>query len=229
MSDSAASDDNHDVTMDSTAFSMHYRSLAMSESGIDLKTPTGGKLFFEEKTPTTSNKGSSMVFTLGKRLIPKSTLPSTEASANQSSNDMSLVGENPNKYDYEKLSPGLDALLAESRENLLSVSISDDITSVSPKRNAGQVSSSVDHGNDLVNLSDSVRKGSVWIDSNSVMNGDQSDARIDFGDRNGSNGNFLGGRSPKMFSTDTLGAASDKESYQPNSSPYQLSKVRIHA
>lgn len=225
LSDSAASDDNHDVTMDSTAFSMHYRSLAISESGIDLKTPTGGQLFFEEKTPTNSNKGSSMVFTLGKKPLPKSSVPATEVSAIYSSNDMSLVGENPNKYDYEKLSPGLDALLAESRKNLLYVSVSDDITSVSPKRDAGQVSSSVDHGNDLVNLSNSVRKGSGWIDSNSAMNGGQSDARIEFGDANGSYGNFLGGRSPKTISTSTLGAAaSDNESYKPNSSPYQLSK-----
>ncbi|KAL1560932.1 hypothetical protein AAHA92_11087 [Salvia divinorum] len=30
---------------------MHFRSFAGSESGIDLKTPTGRQLFFEEKTP----------------------------------------------------------------------------------------------------------------------------------------------------------------------------------
>lgn len=50
LSDSAALDDNHDVTMDSTAFSMHFRSLARSESGVDFKTPTGVNLSFEEKT-----------------------------------------------------------------------------------------------------------------------------------------------------------------------------------
>ncbi|XP_057792894.1 uncharacterized protein LOC131009519 isoform X2 [Salvia miltiorrhiza] len=181
LSDSAASDDNHDLTMDSTAFSMHFRSLAGSESGIDLKTPTGGQLFFEEKTPTNSNKGSSVTYTLG-----------------------------------------LDAILAENRKNLLHLIASDDITS--PERNRGHVSSSVDHGNVLVNLSDSVRKGSDRINSDSIMNEDQSDAHIQFGDANGSHGNFLGGCSPKR-STSMLGvAASHEETHKPNSLSYQLSK-----
>lgn len=221
MSDSAASDENHDVTMDSTVFSMHFRSLARSESG-DLKTPTGGQLFFEEKTPTDSNKGSSMVYTLGKMPVPRSPVPAIEVSANHGSNDMSLVGESPSKYDYAKLSPGLDALLAESRNNLLYVSASDSIASVSPKRILGQVSSSVDHGENLVNYSDSIKKGRSKVISNSLLNEDQS------GDANGSHGNFLGGCTPKRSSTSTLDvAASNKESHEPNCSPCQLNKVRI--
>ncbi|KAH6824203.1 hypothetical protein C2S53_011714 [Perilla frutescens var. hirtella] len=223
LSDSAASVDHHEVTMDSTAFSMHYCSLAKSESGIDLKTPTGGQLFFEEKTPTRSNEGSSMIFTLGKKPIPKSSSPVTEVSANHSSNDMSLVGENPKKYDYDKLSPGLDALLAESRKSLRHVSQSDAITSLSPKRSTRQVSSSVDLDNDIIDLSDSIGKGSGWIDSNIVLNGDQSDALIEFGDANGSHGNFVVGAPPKRFSSSTLAAAtSNEESHKPNSSPNLL-------
>ncbi|KAL1555438.1 hypothetical protein AAHA92_11176 [Salvia divinorum] len=222
LSDSVASDDNHDVTMDSTAFSMHFRSIAGSESGIDLKTPTGGQLFFEEKTPTNSNNKSSLVFTLGKPHVPRSYVSATEASENQSSNDMSLIWGNPNKYDYEKLSPELDAILAENRKNLLHVIAPDDITS--PKQNSGQVSSSVSHGNGLVNLSDSVRKGSERINSDSVTNGDKFDAHIQFGDANASRGNFHGGCSP-IRSTSMLGvAASHTESHKPISSPYQLSK-----
>lgn len=213
MSDSAASDENHDLTMDSTAFSMHFRSLARSESG-DLKTPTGGQLFFEEKTPTDSNKGSSMVYTLGKKPVPKSPVPITEISANHGSNDMSLVGESPNKYDYAKLSPELDALLAKTRKNLLYVSGSDGIASVSPKRILGQVLTSVDHGNCLANLSDSIRKGRSKINFE-----DQS------GDANGSHRNFLGGCSPKSSTLNV--AASNNESHEPDGSPCQLNKVSI--
>lgn len=229
LSDSAASDDNHDVTMDSTAFSMHYRSLARSESGIDFKTPTGGQLFFEEKTPTNANIGSSMVFTLGKKPIQKSSMAVTEVTGSHNSNDMSLVGENPNKYDYEKLSPGLDALLAESRNNLLHVSVSDDIiTSISPKRKPAKILPSIDHGDNLVNLSDAVREETGWINSNDVQNEDESAARNEFGEANGPHGVFLSDHSPKKISSSTLGAAASKrDNYKPNSSPYQSSKVRI--
>ncbi|XP_042005301.1 uncharacterized protein LOC121754038 isoform X1 [Salvia splendens] len=217
LSDSVASDDNHDLTMDSTAFSMHFHSIAGSESVIDLKTPTGGQLFFEEKTPNNSNKESSLVFTSGKPHVPRSFVSATEASENQSSNDMSLVWGNSNKYDYEKLSPELDAILAENRKNLLHVIAPDDITS--PKKNSGQVSSSVSQGN-----YDSVRKGSERINSDRVTDGDKSDARIQFGDANGSRGSLHGGCSPKR-STSMLGVtASHTESRKPISSPHQLSK-----
>ncbi|KAL0451230.1 UNVERIFIED_CONTAM: hypothetical protein Slati_1101100 [Sesamum latifolium] len=151
---------------------MHYRSLALSESGVDLKTPTGVQLFFEEKTPTNANMGSSMVFTLGKKPIPKSSMPVTEVNDSHNSDDMSLVGENPNKYNYDKLSPGLDALLAESSKNLLSISVSDDvITSASPKRKESEDLPSVDHGVDLVNPSDCIRKEIGGVNSRNVLMG----------------------------------------------------------
>ncbi|KAK4397759.1 hypothetical protein Sango_1251400 [Sesamum angolense] len=225
LSDSAASDDNHDVTMDSTAFSMHYRSLALSESGVDLKTPTAGQLFFEEKTPTNANIGSSMVFTLGKKPIPKSSMPVTEVNDSHNSNDMSLVGENPNKYNYDKLSPGLDALLAESSKNLLSVSVSDDVTtSASPKRKESEVLPSVDHEVDLVNPSDCIRKEIGGINSRNVLNGVESTPRREFGEANGPHRTFQRGLSPKTFSSSTLGAAaSNIDNYKPNTSPDQLS------
>ncbi|KAL0400258.1 UNVERIFIED_CONTAM: hypothetical protein Sradi_2369100 [Sesamum radiatum] len=226
LSDSAASDDNHDVTMDSTAFSMHYRSLALSESGVDLKTPTGVQLFFEEKTQTNANMGSSMVFTLGKKPIPKSSMPVTEVNDSHNSNDMSLVGENPNKYNYDKLSPGLDALLAESSKNLLSVSVSDDvITSASPKRKESEILPSVDHGVDLVNPSDCIRKEIGGINSRNVLNGEESTPRREFGEANGPHRTFHRGLSPKTFSSSTLGAAaSNIDNCKPNTSPDQMSK-----
>ncbi|KAL0304919.1 UNVERIFIED_CONTAM: hypothetical protein Sangu_3060700 [Sesamum angustifolium] len=205
---------------------MHYRSLALSESGVDLKTPTAGQLFFEEKTPTNANIGSSMVFTLGKKPVPKSSMPVTEVNDSHNSNDMSLVGENPNKYNYDKISPGLDALLAESSKNLLSVSVSDDVTtSASPKRKESEVLPSVDHEVDLVNPSDCIRKEIGGINSRNVLNGEESTPRREFGEANGPHRTFQRGLSPKTFSSSTLGAAaSNIDNYKPNTSPDQLSK-----
>lgn len=62
LSDSAVSDENHDITMDSTAFSMHFRRFVRSDSGIDLKTPT--EVSFDEKTPTQTGLGNSMELTV---------------------------------------------------------------------------------------------------------------------------------------------------------------------
>nr|XP_016436826.1 PREDICTED: uncharacterized protein LOC107762943 isoform X2 [Nicotiana tabacum] len=59
LSDSAVSDENHDITMDSTAFSMHFRRFVRSDSGIDLKTPT--EVSFDEKTPTQTGLGDTSV------------------------------------------------------------------------------------------------------------------------------------------------------------------------
>lgn len=103
--------------MDSTAFSMHFRSLARSESGVDLKTPTGIHLSFEEKTPTCT-QGNSMVLTATKKPISNSSFPAVIASGTSDSSDMSLIGEHLQKYEYGTLSPGLDALLAEGEMEL---------------------------------------------------------------------------------------------------------------
>ncbi|KAJ8748152.1 hypothetical protein K2173_000560 [Erythroxylum novogranatense] len=130
--DSVASDDNHDVTMDSTAFSMHYRSLARSESGEGLKTPTTDCLVFEEKSPfdiPTPVSSSSMVLTKTK-LLSQFPPPVEKVSGGRDSNDMSLVGENMRSYDYGKLSPELEALFAEGSKVLSVVPVSE---SVDPK------------------------------------------------------------------------------------------------
>ncbi|XP_031407340.1 uncharacterized protein LOC116215672 isoform X2 [Punica granatum] len=139
LSDSAASDENHDVTMDSTAFSMHFRSLARSESGGDLKTPSRAGLGFEEKTLTQdaaeeTNQGSLMVMTNARKLNQESSLPLDKfRSGGNDSNEMSLVGENQHRYDYGRLSPSLDALLAGGNEDLhwASVSLLADLNSLS--------------------------------------------------------------------------------------------------
>ncbi|KNA24468.1 hypothetical protein SOVF_015300 isoform B [Spinacia oleracea] len=117
LSDSAASDENHDVTMDSTAFSMHFRSLARSESGGEFKTPTEVRLAFGERTSgqmsnTTSDGDLMVLSTFNKRVSGSLLDDAVNYSGN--SDDMSIVEENHRMYDYAKLPPELDALLAES-------------------------------------------------------------------------------------------------------------------
>ncbi|MCD7470466.1 hypothetical protein HAX54_010368 [Datura stramonium] len=122
LSDSAASDENHDITMDSTAFSMHFRRFVRSDSGIDLKTPT--EVSFEEKTPTQTSQRSCMELTMANKPISQSSMPVANFSGISDSSDMSLIEENSRRYDYGRLSPDLEALLAEGRETLHAVSIS---------------------------------------------------------------------------------------------------------
>ncbi|EOA32720.1 hypothetical protein CARUB_v10016023mg [Capsella rubella] len=122
LSNTPISEDHHDITMDSTAFSMHFRSLARSDFG-DARTPTSSHLPVEEKTPTEvtsrSDTGSAMVLlTKSKKLFLKSPLPAEKESGGRDSNDMSIVGENSRKYDFGYISPTLEALLAKSKELL---------------------------------------------------------------------------------------------------------------
>ncbi|XP_048127085.1 uncharacterized protein LOC115739138 isoform X2 [Rhodamnia argentea] len=129
LSDSAASDENHDVTMDSTAFSMHFRSLARSDSGME-KSPTGIHLTFDERTPSDRNTpvstGSLMMLTNARKLTPESArLMHNVHSNGKDSNEMSLIGNSPNRYDYGRLSPSLDAILAEGSQDLQALPGSD--------------------------------------------------------------------------------------------------------
>ncbi|XP_010422716.1 PREDICTED: uncharacterized protein LOC104707951 [Camelina sativa] len=113
LSDATISEDHHEMTMDSTAFSMHFRSLARSESG-DVRTPMSNLPVEETDT------GSAMVLlTKPKKLFPKSPLPVEKGSGGRDSNDMSIVGENSRKYDYGYISPTLAALLADESMELL--------------------------------------------------------------------------------------------------------------
>lgn len=153
LSDSAASDDNHDITMDSTAFSLHFRSIVRSESG-DLNTSTGVHLASEEKTPcqTTmpSDLESFMVLTKAKKLKSPSRSPVNKSSGGRDSNDMSLVGESMHRYDYGRLSPTLEAILAEGSKEINAIPASD---STCPMLSTSEVALSHDIENDGVELS----------------------------------------------------------------------------
>ncbi|XP_020231117.1 uncharacterized protein LOC109811716 [Cajanus cajan] len=101
LSDSGVSDD---VTMDSTAFSLHYRSFARSDSG-DIKTRQFGGF------TTPSTQGSYMELTEAKRPLEVALDP--EISAGRDSNDMSIEGEHQSSCEYDECSPAFDAILAE--------------------------------------------------------------------------------------------------------------------
>ncbi|GAB2262371.1 hypothetical protein Droror1_Dr00003368 [Drosera rotundifolia] len=121
LSGSAVSNDNHDLTMDSAAFSMHFRSLASMEFGGELKTPKGISLVFDEKTPnqnvTTRTPGNSMVLTGSeKKKFVDSSSHINGTSDGGRSNDMTIEAEKPRTYDYGRLSPELEALLAQGED-----------------------------------------------------------------------------------------------------------------
>lgn len=155
FSDSAASDESHDHTMDSTTFSMHFHSIARSDSEGDLKTSTGVYLSFEEKTPTLSsipsNTRNSMLLTLAKKPNSQPDASTSKLSTGSQSNDMSLVGEYHAKYDYGRLSPALDALLAEGHKD--SHVISHISVLKSPIKSGEQFLANKENGSDLVDFS----------------------------------------------------------------------------
>ncbi|XP_045811311.1 uncharacterized protein LOC123905660 isoform X7 [Trifolium pratense] len=115
LSDSGVSDD---ITMDSTAFSMHYRSLARSDSG-DLKTPTRFEATVSTPGLSSATPGSFMELTDREKRVPQSPVV---ASASEDSDAMSIEGEQPKTYDYVRLSPGLVAILAQGSKDLDGVS-----------------------------------------------------------------------------------------------------------
>ncbi|KAK7327275.1 hypothetical protein VNO80_31642 [Phaseolus coccineus] len=105
LSDSGVSDD---VTMDSTAFSMHYRSLARSDSG-DIKTRQ-----FDVTTPNSHSRGSYMELTERKWCG----VVLDAHSAGKDSNDMSIEGEHQRSSEYDILLPPEDAaILAQGVPN----------------------------------------------------------------------------------------------------------------
>ncbi|KAK7353869.1 hypothetical protein VNO80_19322 [Phaseolus coccineus] len=90
-----------DVTMDSTAFSMHYRSLARSDSG-DIKTRQ-----FDVTTPNSHSRGSYMELTERKWCG----VVLDAHSAGKDSNDMSIEGEHQRSSEYDILLPPEDAAI----------------------------------------------------------------------------------------------------------------------
>ncbi|GKC47651.1 hypothetical protein Tco_1065373 [Tanacetum coccineum] len=151
--DREASDGNHDQTMDSTAFSMHFRSIARSDSEVELKTSTGVHLSFDEKTPNQDSNptytGSKMLMTQAKKPNHQPSVSTSKVRTSSESNDMSIVGEYRYKYDYGELSPTLDALLAEGNKDLRVIAASKDTILKSPR----MAETTKEHGANLMDFS----------------------------------------------------------------------------
>ncbi|XP_078443091.1 uncharacterized protein LOC144712694 isoform X3 [Wolffia australiana] len=102
-------DNNHDITLDSTAFSMHFSSVLPSDDHTinsvgTPRTPTGMSLTNTSRSPLLSTEA-------GER-TPRFEL----RKANGYSSDMTLVQERKNNYDYGKLSPTMEGLLAKESQ-----------------------------------------------------------------------------------------------------------------
>ncbi|XP_029143781.2 uncharacterized protein [Arachis hypogaea] len=99
-----------DVTMDSTAFSMHYRSLARSDSD-DLRTPSQNWI----PAVTSTTEGSFMTLSDARNEI----CDGDSASGARDSNDMTVVEdkEYPFRYDYDRMSPSLGAISDEGSKD----------------------------------------------------------------------------------------------------------------
>ncbi|XP_021770999.1 uncharacterized protein LOC110735149 [Chenopodium quinoa] len=130
LSDSAASDENHDLTMDSTAFSMHFRSLARSDSGGEFKTPTAVRLPFGERTSgqmsSTTSGGDLMVLSDSQKRVSDSQL-ADKVNGSGNSDDMSIVEEYQRIYDYGKLPQELDVLLTEDGKDMGAVPLTSQV------------------------------------------------------------------------------------------------------
>ncbi|THU72030.1 hypothetical protein C4D60_Mb04t07790 [Musa balbisiana] len=117
LSEAGMSDDsNHDVTLDSTAFSLHFSNIALADdctadSMRSMRTPTGDA--------TTADAASIIVPTgsknpfLGSKLFAGNLSGSVGGSSN-----MSLIEEKSSKYDYGKLSSTLVNLLDQVNRSI---------------------------------------------------------------------------------------------------------------
>uniref|UniRef100_A0A0D9WRZ8 Spc7 kinetochore protein domain-containing protein n=1 Tax=Leersia perrieri TaxID=77586 RepID=A0A0D9WRZ8_9ORYZ len=101
-SDSGMSEDgNHDITLDSETFSMHYRNIAPPD---DCSVNSVGSL----RTPNSATAGP---------LKGKAGSGSGKISCNSRDGltDMSLIADNSDRFDYAKLSPTLNNLLEQGK------------------------------------------------------------------------------------------------------------------
>ncbi|KAI3991503.1 hypothetical protein MKX01_006805 [Papaver californicum] len=118
LSDSAVSNDDDELTLDARTFTEQFRHLLPPNSEGNYKTPTRTPLTFDGKTPPTgstmgTNPESLMALTGLDKLSPAASVSGDKYSGG--GGDMSLVEENPCMYDYGRLSPTLEANIAEDR------------------------------------------------------------------------------------------------------------------
>ncbi|KAL5199467.1 hypothetical protein ABZP36_020670 [Zizania latifolia] len=118
-SDSGVSEDgNQDITLDSATFSMHFRSVAPPD---DCSVNSVGSL----RTPNSASTGPLKELT-GSGYGVKS------CNSRDALTDMSLFADNPERYDYAKLSPTLNNLLQKVKDDHEPESTKNGVDSVTP-------------------------------------------------------------------------------------------------
>uniref|UniRef100_I1Q3J0 Knl1 C-terminal RWD domain-containing protein n=1 Tax=Oryza glaberrima TaxID=4538 RepID=I1Q3J0_ORYGL len=153
-SDSGMSEDgNHDITLDSETFSMHYRNIAPPD---DFSVNSVGSL----RTPNSASTGPLKEQT-GSGYGVKS------CNSHDALTDMSLLADNPERYDYAKLSPTLSNLLQQ---------VEDVHELISPKNGTGTVTP--DHSSALAACKKKNRE-----EKSSIVNGISSSELDTIGSR----------------------------------------------
>lgn len=118
-SDSGMSeDDNHDITMDSRTFSLHFRNIAPPD---DCTANSAASLM----TPDVASKGLSKELTVS---------DPTSSNVRETLTDMSLLTSNPRSYDYGKLSPTLNNMMQKIKGGQQTNSPEAGIVDVTPDR-----------------------------------------------------------------------------------------------
>lgn len=99
---------NHDITLDSTAFSLHFRTIAPAD---DHTANSVGSA----RTPTNAavSDSTDSIIIPKKSFVCRKLSPADLGGNADDSSTMSLIEEKSRKYDYGKLSPTLEKLLNE--------------------------------------------------------------------------------------------------------------------
>ncbi|OVA19737.1 hypothetical protein BVC80_9059g60 [Macleaya cordata] len=170
-----------------------------SQTEGNFKTPTRTQLTFEGKSPTgnstPNHSGSFMVLTGDDKPIPRPSVSGGKSSGCGGSNDdMSLIDDNPHMYDYGKLSPTLDALLAESSKIMHDVSVSNQVNiskSSSPLNVSSRCNTFDDPGSEVKELNDSGDNELVHVDTQDPPTEMVSDVNSKLSEGNGGSSTSL--------------------------------------
>lgn len=142
-SDSGMSeDDNHDITMDSRTFSLHFRNIAppddcTANSAASLMTPnmaSEGPLKEMNSGRTLSRDRTDMSLLTGKGPLKELIVSDSGRTLSTDRTDMSLLSGNPRCYDYGKLSPTLCSMVRKVKGDQQTESPNSSIADVSLDR-----------------------------------------------------------------------------------------------
>lgn len=124
-----------------------------------------------------------MSLTKPKNRTPQSLVPVDKVRGGDDSNDMSIIEENPHRYDYGRLSPTLDALLAEGSKDLHADSVPAPIITTSSK--VGEVAALAENGIGHVDQINGRSTKMGYFDTHDISTDPASVSRIKLSEANG--------------------------------------------